>query len=256
MMPRGDTGKDLHNDLVRTSTDHTNYHDRSGDVERGSEEDERAEKALKRKGVLWYDGDDERDSVFTEANQDHRAGVTEGENMAEFWDVYDAERHRTGRIIERAASWGNEAFHLIVHIGIFNASGQMLIQHRARDKHAWADLWDISAGGSAMAGEDSYQAAERETREELGLEISLAGIRPHFSINYTRGFDDFFAITVPDLDIETLTLPDGEVAEIKWASLNEIHQMMDMKTFVPYFPGVIDLLFQTRDNYDGAICQS
>jgi hypothetical protein len=26
-------------------------------------------------------------------------------------------------------------------------------------------------------------------------------------------------------------------------------------TFVPYFSGLIDFLWQIRDNYDGAICQ-
>ena len=175
--------------------------------------------------------------------------------MAEQWDVYDVNRQRTGRIIERPSAWGQEAYHLIIHVAIFDANHRMLIQRRSPRKHAWADLWDISSGGSALAGEESWQAAERETLEELGVQLTLKDIRPHFTINYTRGFDDFYTVETDDLDLSSLKLQDSEVAEVKWASHNEVCQMMQDGTFVPYFPGLIDLLWQVRDNYDGAIRQ-
>ncbi len=175
--------------------------------------------------------------------------------MAEQWDVYDVNRQRTGRIIERPSAWGQEAYHLIIHVAIFDANHRMLIQRRSPRKHAWADLWDISSGGSALAGEESWQAAERETLEELGVQLNLKDIRPHFTINYTRGFDDFYTVETDDLDLSSLKLQDSEVAEVKWASHNEVCQMMQDGTFVPYFPGLIDLLWQVRDNYDGAIRQ-
>ena len=175
--------------------------------------------------------------------------------MEERWDIYDVNRQRTGKIITRPAAWGQEAYHLIVHIGIFNPEGQMLIQRRCPQKHAWRNLWDISAGGSALAGEDSWQAMERETFEELGLHLNLQNVRPHFSINYDRGFDDFYTVT-DTVDLDSLSLQESEVAEVRWASLEEIREMERNHTFVPYFPGIIDLLFQVRNNYDGAICQT
>ena len=138
--------------------------------------------------------------------------------MAEQWDVYDVNRQRTGRIIERPSAWGQEAYHLIIHVAIFDANHRMLIQRRSPRKHAWADLWDISSGGSALAGEESWQAAERETLEELGVQLNLKDIRPHFTINYTRGFDDFYTVETDDLDLSSLKLQDSEVAEVKWAS--------------------------------------
>ena len=172
----------------------------------------------------------------------------------EIWDVYDVNRQRTGKVIARPSAWGEEAYHLIVHVCVFNAQGQMLIQKRCHAKHAWPDLWDVSAGGSALAGEESWQAAERETFEELGLKLDLQNVRPHFSINYTRGFDDFYAV-IAEVDLNTLTLQQSEVAEVRWASLNEVRQMEADRRFVPYFPGVIELIWQVRNNYDGAICQ-
>jgi len=173
----------------------------------------------------------------------------------ELWDVYDVNRQRTGKIISRPAAWGQEAYHLIVHVCVFNSAGQMLIQKRCHAKRAWPDLWDVSAGGSALAGEESWQAAERETREELGLKLNLEHVRPHFCIHYSRGFDDFYAV-MTDVDLSTLTLQQSEVAEVRWASLEEVRQMEADRTFVPYFPGIIELIWQVRDNYDGAICQN
>ena len=173
----------------------------------------------------------------------------------ELWDVYDVNRQKTGKTIPRPAAWGQEAYHLIVHVCIFNSNGQMLIQKRCHAKHAWPDLWDVSAGGSALAGEESWQAAERETMEELGLKLDLRNNRPHFSMNYTRGFDDFYAV-ITDVDLDTLVLQQSEVAEVRWASLEEVRQMEADHSFTPYFPGLIELIWQVRDNYDGAICQS
>ncbi len=172
----------------------------------------------------------------------------------EIWDVYDSNRQLTGRTIERAKSWGNEKYHLIVHVCIFDRDGRMLIQRRAHEKAYGPDLWDISAGGSALAGEESCRAAERETFEELGIKLDLSQIRPHFTMNYERGFDDFYLIE-SDVKTEDLVFRDGEVSEARWASRDEILGMLERKEFMPYFPGVIELAWQVRDNYDGAICQ-
>jgi isopentenyldiphosphate isomerase len=172
----------------------------------------------------------------------------------ELWDVYDVNRVRTGKIISRPAAWGQETYHLIVHVCVFNPAGQMLIQKRCHKKHAWPDLWDVSAGGSALAGEDSWQAAERETMEELGLKISLKDVRPHFSVNYTRGFDDFYSV-ITEVDPSALTLQESEVEAVRWATQEEVRRMLSDHTFVPYFPGLLDLIWQVRDNYDGAISE-
>ena len=172
----------------------------------------------------------------------------------ELWDIYDENRNRTGKTVVRGESWGNEKYHLIIHVAIFDGKGRMLIQKRAKDKGAWADLWDISCGGSAVAGEDSRAAAEREVMEELGLKIDLSNVRPHFTINYERGFDDFYTV-FRDVDINDLTLQTEEVSEAKWATIDEVRELFAEGRFVPYFQPIVELLWQVNDNYDGAIKQ-
>ena len=177
-----------------------------------------------------------------------------GEQNMELWDIYDENRNRTGQVIERAGHWGNEKYHLIIHVAIFDSQGRMLIQKRAKEKRAWADLWDISCGGSAVAGEDSRTAAEREVMEELGIKIDLKDVRPHFTMYYERGFDDYYTV-IRDIDIDELTLQTEEVSEAKWATLDEVRHLFAEGRFVPYFQPVIELLWQVNDNYDGAIKQ-
>ena len=69
--------------------------------------------------------------------------------MEEIWDIYDENRNRTGKTVIREKAWGFEKYHLIVHVGIFDQDGRMLIQKRQKTKAAWPDLWEVSAGGSA-----------------------------------------------------------------------------------------------------------
>ena len=173
----------------------------------------------------------------------------------EVWDVYDRNRQRTGRKYIREEAWGHEAYHLIVHVCIFDAEGRMLIQKRKATKRAWGGLWDVSAGGSALFGEDSWQAAERETMEELGLQLDLKETRPRFVMNYSRGFDDFYAVQM-DVSVGDLRFQETEVEDARYATRAEVEYLQRTGGFVPYFSGILDLIWQTRDNEDGAIRQS
>ena len=115
--------------------------------------------------------------------------------MMELWDVYDADRRRTGRVIERGNGFGYEAYHLIVHVCIFNAAGEMLIQRRASDKAYLPGLWDVSAGGSAVAGEDSWQARERRASTRIRMHsVSMRRIPARARKAAARGY--FFSLLI------------------------------------------------------------
>ena len=99
----------------------------------------------------------------------------------ELWDIYDIDRVRTGRVAQRGkpaseGGLGEGEYHLVVHICVFNGHGQLLLQQRQKDKEGYPNLWDVSAAGSALAGENSAAAASRELREELGIEVRVGRI--------------------------------------------------------------------------------
>jgi len=134
----------------------------------------------------------------------------------EYWDLYDRNRIKTGRTHRRGDPMPAGYYRMVIHVCIFNARGQMLIQQRQPFKAGWPDKWDVTVGGSAVAGEDSRQAAERETLEEIGLALDLSDARPKLTINFEDGFDDIYLIE-REVNLSTLRLQEEEVQAVRWA---------------------------------------
>lgn len=100
----------------------------------------------------------------------------------ELWDVYDRDRKKTGKVMERGTPSEDEAYHLVVHVCLFNSKDEMLIQQRQPFKAGWPNMWDVTVGGSAITGDSSQNAAERELFEEIGYTIDLSNMRPHLTV--------------------------------------------------------------------------
>lgn len=162
--------------------------------------------------------------------------------MAEKWDLYDIDRVKTDEITERGKPIPPNRYHLVIHVCIFGSDGRMLIQQRQPFKDDWSNMWDVTVGGSAIAGDTSQTAAEREVMEEIGLPLSLAGERPRFTVNFDAGFDDFYCIK-RDVDINSLTLQYEEVQAVRWATKEEIFSMIDSGEFIPYHKSFIEMVF-------------
>ena len=163
----------------------------------------------------------------------------------EIWDVYDENRIKTGRTMVRGEPFKEGDYHIVVNVCVFNSDGKMLIQQRQPFKEGWSNMWDITAGGSALAGDSSRDAAEREVMEEIGLKIDLKGVHPKITINIDNCFNDFYVIT-HDVDIYGLKLQCEEVQAVKWADAEEIKSLIGSDKFIPYHPGFIDMLFHFR----------
>ncbi|MBQ6312946.1 MAG: NUDIX domain-containing protein [Lachnospiraceae bacterium] len=165
----------------------------------------------------------------------------------ELIDLYNVDRERTGMTAVRGEKLPEGTYRMVVHVCIFNSKGEMLIQKRADDIVRWPGMWDVSVGGGASAGDDSRGAAERETAEELGLQIDFSNRRPIITVNFHDGFDDFYTIE-QDLEPGDLDLQAEEVSEVKWASEEEIGSMIDEGIFIPYQKDLLGYLFFAREN--------
>ena len=160
----------------------------------------------------------------------------------EAWDLYTKDRVKTGQTMLRGDRVPEGLFHLQVHVCIFNSRGEMLIQQRQVTKRWYAGLWDYSVGGSAVAGDTSLAAAERETLEELGLRVSLAGRMPAVTRWYGAMIDDYYILPL-DADLSGLTLQKEEVQAVRWAAREDILALLAEGRFCPNPPGMIALLF-------------
>ncbi len=164
----------------------------------------------------------------------------------ELWDLYTKDREKTGKTMVRGESHPAGYYRIAVHVCVFNSRREMLIQQRQSTKFGWPNLWDLTASGSVIAGERSGEAAERELREELGLFVPLAEMRPALTIHWPEGFGDIYLLE-RDIDTATLTLQTEEVQAVKWADEHEICEMMARGEFIPYYKDFIGLLFYLRN---------
>ncbi len=168
-------------------------------------------------------------------------------NSDELWDIYTKDRSATGETHQRGNRMNAGQYHIVVHVCIFNHRNELLIQQRQPSKRCWPNMWDLSVCGSALAGENSSQAAARETAEELGLILDFADKRPYFTINFAEGFDDYY-ILEQDINLSSLTLQEDEVKNVRWADKGEVLKLQEEGTMVPYW--FLDKLFEIRGAYD------
>lgn len=160
----------------------------------------------------------------------------------ELFDLYDTHRCPTGQTMVRGTTTPEGMYRLVVHICIFNSNGQLLIQQRQPFKPTWSNMWDISVGGSVSAGECSQQAAQRELREELGLENDFSNSAPAFSTTFSGGFDDLYILHA-DVNLHDLKLQPEEVQAVRWAAKEDILSMIRDGSFIPYSKGFVEYLF-------------
>lgn len=156
--------------------------------------------------------------------------------MPELWDIYDRDRRRTGRTIQRGQILADGEYHLVVQVWIQGSDGKWLISRRSPNKHMPL-LW-APTGGSVIAGEDSLTGALRETKEELGITLEPVNGKLFTSVRRERpewkspGFLDVWVFR-QDVDIETVVLQEGETCDAMWTDAEAILQMVEEKSFIP-----------------------
>ncbi|MCR5067338.1 MAG: NUDIX domain-containing protein [Erysipelotrichaceae bacterium] len=153
--------------------------------------------------------------------------------MREKWDLYDRNRNKLGKTIYRGEELPEGCFHQVIHFVLFNSKGQMLCQRRTITKETYPLFWDVTVGGSALAGETSQQAVHREVLEEIGLDIDFSQMQPTFTNVFLEYIDDYYFV-VRDVEPETLVLQKEEVCDVRYFEIGEIGRMIDRMEFVQF----------------------
>ena len=152
--------------------------------------------------------------------------------MPEYQDIYDIHRQLTGKKVLRGTRRAQDEFILVIHMLVFDENGRFLVQRRVDDKATWPGMWDISLGGIAQSGDDSRHAAEREAKEELGLDLDLSDTEPVFTVRAPKTFDDYWMVQIPGNT--PLTLQPEEVAETRWVNREEWTELLATHQVIPY----------------------
>ena len=150
--------------------------------------------------------------------------------MNELFDVLNENGEFTNQIETREECHNKGLWHKAVVVFIISMDNKMiLLQQRSANKKLWPNLWDITAGGHVLSGEFGYQTVIRETKEEIGVDITkndlefIGGTRSeNISGNIVnRHFNEFY-IVHKDLDINDIILQEDEVQDIKWFNKEEV----------------------------------
>lgn len=145
-------------------------------------------------------------------------------------DVLTADGELTGEAIDKAEAHRTGAWHRAAHVWIVSGDG-VLLQRRASIKENWPGMWDISVAGHVGAGETAVDAAIREAREELGIEIAadelthIGTLREQFVLNGGSYIDNEIHeifIVRRTIDLTALTLDPQEVGEVRLVALDEL----------------------------------
>ena len=145
----------------------------------------------------------------------------------EIWDAYDAEYKR----IEDVALVRGEddmfpegMYHLVCEILVRHVDGTYLLMKRDPTKPLYPNMWEATAGGSALKGETDIEGALRELREETGivadkLEFLSKDIGGHcWHVRF---------LCVTDCDKNSIKLQEGETCDFKWVSAQEVLAMSE-----------------------------
>ena len=157
----------------------------------------------------------------------------------EQWDIYDENKQKTGRTMNRN-DWNMQPgdFHLTVLGVLRRPDGTYLITRRRMDKEWAPGCWEVPGGG-VRAGESVENAVKREILEETGVDVSNADggyvfsykrVNPEEKNNY---FVDIFRYTmdIPDSAVHT---QEREVMEYAFATLEQIQEYGKQGVFLHY----------------------
>ena len=141
----------------------------------------------------------------------------------EMVDKLNNKRQSLNKTTERSEKIDGE-YRQSVHTWIMNSNGEFLFQKRTPNKRTFPNKWS-QTGGGVDEGETTLEAALRECSEELGISINPDNMELILSFKRKYDFVDVWLVK-QDLKIEDLVLQEDEVSEVKWATIDEIRNLM------------------------------
>ena len=147
----------------------------------------------------------------------------------EYWDLYDSERKPLGRTHLRGDKFADGEYYVCCEIWVINSEGKFLTTKRHPNLKA-GNQWEFIGGGT-HAGEGTITSAVRELFEEAGISANEDELKLMTTYAHKNYFQDIY-ILKRDIDIKDIVLQPEETVDVKWASDEEIQQMIANGEFV------------------------
>lgn len=171
-------------------------------------------------------------------------GFLESHDLSQYYEVVDIAGSPRGKLRKADELPSVGECRPAVAVWVRNSKGEYLISRRA-EGIPHAGMWQATEGG-VIAGEGSRAAALREVKEELGIDLDGKTGRLWkmygWPIPGCEGQTLYYTwIFSSDADIADIRLQPEETCDAKWATPEEIREMVKKGEFIPY--DYLDQLF-------------
>ncbi len=127
----------------------------------------------------------------------------------ELLEFVDVQKRPLG-VLPREDIHNQNLMHKSVQVLLFNREKKLYIQQRSHNKDVYPGYWDVSAAGHVLSGESGIEAAMRELKEELGIQVNNMRFVYEFSATYYTGYE-FLSLYVTGPCAE---IPDPDPEEV------------------------------------------
>jgi len=166
-------------------------------------------------------------------------------NMGGLWQLYDEQgRPLAGKGGTKDDVFAKGILHAASHVWIWrkrNGMLEILLQKRAADKRTWPNRYDISAAGHIDLDETPFDAALRETKEEIDLDVAgddlkLFGVhRAYLKAENGPIENEFQWLYSLELTAHVnFSLQASEVESLVWVPINQFKADCTGDTYVPH----------------------
>ena len=150
----------------------------------------------------------------------------------EMWDACDRQGRKTGILVPRGPEMPEGLYHRVCGILVEHADGTYLLMKRHPQKETWPGVYEASGGGSVIAGEEPYEAALRELKEETGIEAET--LVPLYEESRKQSLY-YGYLCQTDWPKDLITLQEGDTVDYRWATAEEMVEMMRVQPPVCIF---------------------
>lgn len=164
----------------------------------------------------------------------------------ELLDVVDENNNFIGKSEERKIIHQEGLWHRHVGAWIMNERGELLLQKRAGTKERNPNKWSRT-GGHVDKGETPLHAVQRETKEEIGVDIlsnkwELLSIEKYNKNDNNNHHFTYNFFTRVNYKIEDYTINKEEVSDVKYFTIEEMKRIKEN--------GDKNYTFTNWDNFD------
>ncbi len=150
-------------------------------------------------------------------------------NDMELIEIVDENGNFTGQIMDKEEAHDKNLLHNEVGIFIINDDGKVLLQKRSANKRFSPNKWGLCAG-HVEANESLENAALREIKEEVGLDITSKKLIPYgereITISDSNSHITYFYYIRCNKKENEFAIQTEELSEVKWFNIDEIITMI------------------------------